>query len=63
MGCRLVPREMAAMQRDIAAWRRRGLSAAACRRVRDATYAGSMYLSAFDLRDYRHEGEDQEEAK
>ena len=51
------------MQRDIAAWRRRGLAAAACRRVRDATYAGSVRLSAHDLRDYRHEGEDQEEAK
>ena len=51
------------MQRDIAAWRRRGLSAAACRRIRDATYAGSIRLNAFDLRDYRHEGEDQEEAR
>ena len=51
------------MQRDIAAWRRRGLSAAACRRVRDVGYAGSVRLSAHDLRDYRHEGEDQEEAK
>ena len=63
MGCRLVPREMAAMLRDPDSWRDRGLSKSAYLHLVSGRYAGSMYLSAHDLRDYRHEGEDQEEAR